>query len=169
MPPSALPADACALESINHLTEKVCQMWGRPELDLFLSRLIMDSRDGKRQGLPLEIATEILFLVQTNKLLRAINMQQQHSNMTLKEAFALIDQGDQKRIEIDVHDQPPVRADSDTRQKPPAQRAHMKQRAAAKPEITMAALSKLLFKLVFSKTFMLLVVAAISFKMFWPY
>lgn len=165
MPPSALPADACALESINHLTEKVCQMWGRPELDLFLSRLIMDSRDGKRQGLPLEIATEILFLVQTNKLLRAINMQQQHSNMTLKEAFALIDQGDQKRIEIDVHDQPPVRADSDTRQKPPAQ----KQRAAAKPEITMAALSKLLFKLVFSKTFMLLVVAAISFKMFWPY
>ena len=51
-----------ALEDIGHLTQKICAIWGTDDLDTFLSRLIMDARDGARQGLPVAVATEVLFL-----------------------------------------------------------------------------------------------------------
>ncbi|MFL6570483.1 MAG: hypothetical protein ACJ8G4_01925 [Burkholderiales bacterium] len=41
---------------------KLCLLWGRPECEAYISGLIMDSRDGKRQGLPWEAAMELMFL-----------------------------------------------------------------------------------------------------------
>ena len=58
----ALPSDACGLERLPHVLNKVCQLWGRPECEAYISRLIMDSRDGSRQGLPWEVAMELMFL-----------------------------------------------------------------------------------------------------------
>ena len=40
-------SERCALESISHIEKRVCLMWGSPELDLYISRLIMDARDGQ--------------------------------------------------------------------------------------------------------------------------
>ena len=40
-----------AVEDIGHLTQKICTIWGTPELDAFLSALLMDARDGARKGL----------------------------------------------------------------------------------------------------------------------
>lgn len=68
----AYPADACALERLPHISKRVCLLWGQPEFDAFTSHLMMDSRDGKRQGLPWDVAEEILFLAELRVVKRAI-------------------------------------------------------------------------------------------------
>jgi hypothetical protein len=68
----ASPAEACALEKLPHITKRVCLLWGHPEFDAFTSHLMMDSRDGKRQGLPWDVAEEILFLAELRVVKRAI-------------------------------------------------------------------------------------------------
>ena len=65
-------AEACALEKLPHITKRVCLLWGHPEFDAFTSHLMMDSRDGKRQGLPWDVAEEILFLAELRVVKRAI-------------------------------------------------------------------------------------------------
>ena len=61
-----------ALEKLPHITKRVCLLWGHPEFDAFTSHLLMDSRDGKRQGLPWEVAEELLFLAELRVVKRAI-------------------------------------------------------------------------------------------------
>jgi hypothetical protein len=68
----ALPSDACALESLPHVVNKLCLLWGRPECDAYISQLIMDSRDGKRQGLPWQAAMELMFLADLSVARRAL-------------------------------------------------------------------------------------------------
>ena len=70
--PGARSADMCALEKLPHITKRVCLLWGHPEFDAFTSHLMMDSRDGKRQGLPWEVAEEILFLAELRVVKRAL-------------------------------------------------------------------------------------------------
>ena len=64
--------EACALERLPHIIKRVCLLWGHPEFDAFTSHLMMDSRDGKRQGLPWDVAEEILFLAELRVVKRAI-------------------------------------------------------------------------------------------------
>lgn len=65
-------SENCALERLPHLTKKLCLLWEYPEFDSFCSHLLMDSRDGKRQGLPWDAAEEILFLADFRVTKRAI-------------------------------------------------------------------------------------------------
>jgi hypothetical protein len=58
----------------------------------------MNSRDGERQGLPLEIAAELAFLAKLNRVIRALDAARRLS-VSLDEAFRLIDEGDQARFE----------------------------------------------------------------------
>jgi hypothetical protein len=51
---------------------KLCQLWGKPECEAYISRLIMDSRDGKRQGLPWQAAMELMFLADLSVAKRAL-------------------------------------------------------------------------------------------------
>ena len=69
---TALPSDACGLERLPHVMNKLCQLWGRPECEAYISGLIMDSRDGKRQGLPWEVAMELMFLAELSVGRRAL-------------------------------------------------------------------------------------------------
>ena len=71
-PGKAALAEARALEKLPHITKRVCLLWGHPEFDAFTSHLMMDSRDGKRQGLPWDVAEEILFLAELRVVKRAI-------------------------------------------------------------------------------------------------
>jgi hypothetical protein len=68
----ARSAHMSALEKLPHITKRVCLLWGHPEFDAFPSHLLMDSRDGKRQGLPWEVAEELLFLAELRVVKRAI-------------------------------------------------------------------------------------------------
>ena len=61
-----------ALEKLPHISKRVCLLWQHPEFDAFTSHLLMDSRDGKRQGLPWDVAEELLFLAELRVVKRAI-------------------------------------------------------------------------------------------------
>lgn len=65
-------AAGSALERLPHISKRVCLLWGHPEFDAFTSHLLMDSRDGKRQGLPWDVAEELLFLAELRVVKRAI-------------------------------------------------------------------------------------------------
>jgi hypothetical protein len=69
---SALSPAACALERLPHVASNVRALWGKAEFELYVSSLIMDTRDGKRQGLPWDTAQELLFLVELSTTKRAV-------------------------------------------------------------------------------------------------
>ena len=103
-----------ALESIAHLTAKICSIWGTAELDTYLSGLFMDARDGARRGLPVPVAEEVMFLAQTNKVIRAMDLAKKQA-MSLREAYRIVDEGDQLRLRVDALDDPSVSRDTITR------------------------------------------------------
>ena len=61
-----------ALEKLPHLSSQVCFLWNQREFEIYVNRLIMDSRDGQRQGLPWDAAQELLFLLELSVAKRAL-------------------------------------------------------------------------------------------------
>ncbi|MBX9901008.1 MAG: hypothetical protein K2Y28_09525, partial [Burkholderiaceae bacterium] len=51
------------LEDMPHLIDKICSMWGGPELLPFLKALLVDDRDGKRTGFELSVYKDLLLLI----------------------------------------------------------------------------------------------------------
>lgn len=160
--------EAAALESIAHLKQKVCLMWGSPELDIFISRLIMDSRDGQRKGLPMPVAAELLFLAQINKLIRAIDLARKQK-INLQEAYRAVDNGDQKRLEADEMDNPLVSRDTIIRAREEERRSGLERRQAPQAEGAFASFGQMIFKLIASKAFLFVIGFALTAKLAWPY
>ncbi len=52
-----------ALEGYPHITESVCLMWGGREADAYISKLIIDTRGG-RKGFPRDVMDELLLLAE---------------------------------------------------------------------------------------------------------
>ena len=172
MNPSFNENERCALESIGHIQKKVCLMWGTPELDIFISRLIMDSRDGQRQGLPVQLGAELLFLAKTNKIIRAIDLIRAHQGMTLKDAMQHVEDGDQKRLGQDAFDNPMVSRDTVTRARDERRASQERATAARRPDKPTggsASLGQLVFYLLTNKYFLMLIAFALSMKLLWPY
>jgi hypothetical protein len=158
--------DRAALEDIAHLTRKICLIWATPELDSFLSRLLMDARDGDRQGLPVAVAAEILFLAQINKMVRAMDLTKQ-LNINTKEAYRLVDEGDQARMGADVLDDPLVSRDMVIRT---SRSAEAPARRADAPGAggQVQGLTQLLVMLIRSKWLAWVVVLILGTKFVWP-
>lgn len=57
-----------AVEQYTHLIEPLCALWGHPEFDRFVSRLIVNER-GSRRGFSAEVMDELLFLASLNQRL----------------------------------------------------------------------------------------------------
>jgi hypothetical protein len=167
-----LDKDQCALEALGHLQRKICLMWGSPELDVFISRLIMDSRDGQRQGLPMAVGAELLFLAQINKIIRAIDLISQQ-NLSLKEAYRIVDQGDQKRLEADALDNPLVSRDTVSRREErrtgSERRSTSSKTQHAPADGPFALFGQMVFRLVFSKAMLFIIALALTIKLLWPY
>jgi len=70
--PRVVENAAGALETMPHLVERICLLWGQGEFEPYVNRLILDSRDGARQGLPWEAAQELLFLAELSMAKRAL-------------------------------------------------------------------------------------------------
>lgn len=94
-----------ALEDMSRLAKNICAIWGTRELDSYMGKLLVDARDGARQGLPIEVAAEILFLIRANKMVRALERAEK-LNIDWTAAFAMIDKGDQGGLSSDVWDDP---------------------------------------------------------------
>jgi len=154
-----------ALEDIAHLARKVCLMWGTPELDTFLSRLIMDARDGDRQGLPIMVATEVLFLAQTNKMIRAIDLAKK-LNIRAEHAYRLVDEKDQTRLQTDAFDDPLVSHDTITRGNQSTASTARRSTTGAASQVQ--GLGELLMMLVRSKWLAWAIVLVLGAKFVWP-
>lgn len=178
--PAPLSAEAAALEKLGHLAHKVCMMWGSPELDLFFSRLIMDSRDGARQGLPVEVASEVMFLARTNKLVRAIDLAR-GQGIAFKEAYQAIDDGDAQRIEEDMRQHPQQYSQSpaltprsghdrrDGLERRVEQRANADRRSGAERRHTSAhAATSATGQSSFGKTLLLAIACIVAASVVWP-
>jgi hypothetical protein len=162
--------DRCALESLDHLNKKICLMWGSPELDIFISRLIMDSRDGARKGLPMEVGADLLFLAKTNKIIRAIDLAR-GQQVPFRDALRLVDEGDQKRLESDTLDNPLVSRDTIVRTRPAVEERRTGQERRQTTRRTggpLTLLGHLIFKLATSKLTIFLVVFVLVLKLMWP-
>lgn len=72
-PGRSISSHSSALEYLPHLTRQICGLWGKDELEGHLNSLIMDARDGRRQGLPLETVDELLFLLELIIAKRALH------------------------------------------------------------------------------------------------
>jgi len=109
----SIPAEPsrAALENIDHLTQKICLLWGTPELNVFIRELIFDSRNGSRQGLPMEVAAEVTFLAETNTLVRAIRWKKRLGT-TFSEALKAVEMEDDAPLHVDAFDDPRVSRDT---------------------------------------------------------
>jgi hypothetical protein len=54
-----------AIEAYPHLLQPLCTLWGHPEFDRYVNRLLVDERGG-RKGFSAEVVEELLFLAQLN-------------------------------------------------------------------------------------------------------
>jgi hypothetical protein len=177
-----------------HLSKKVCLMWGSPELDIFISRLIMDSRDGQRQGLPIEVGAELLFLAKANKIIRAIDIATTQK-VAFRYAMQLVEEGDQKRLEADSLDNPLVSRDTvvsnrnaersyrdrgperrnvpdrraDEREESNIRRSGLDRRRTLSEKGVTVTFGQLVFRIIFSKAALFLIAAALTAKLIWPY
>jgi hypothetical protein len=83
--PSISPG-ASALEHLPHLARKLCDLWGKDAFEDEVNQVIMDSRDGQRQGLPREVMDELLFLLELVIAKRALHAAES-TGMPFREAF----------------------------------------------------------------------------------
>ena len=64
---------AAALETMPHLVERICLLWGKAECESYLNGLLLDSRDGARRGLPWDAAQDLMFLAELSMAKRALH------------------------------------------------------------------------------------------------
>lgn len=157
------------LERLPHLCQKTIALWGTPELDAFLAHLMMDSREGTRQGLPLGVAAEVLFLAQTNKLVRAIDLAKR-TGLNLEEAFRRVDEADQKQLKIDPLDDPLVSRDTllrDEQRQGVSRHGHAKH-GRTSPANQVSGLFALLRMLLVNRWVLGPIVLALAYRHLWP-
>jgi len=86
-----------AIESLPHLAAKVQTMWATRDLDTFIHQVLIDSRDGQRQGLPVAVAAELLFVAKINQTVRTMETASR-LQLSLAEAGAIIEAGDRAAL-----------------------------------------------------------------------
>ena len=104
-PVSKAVNSVAAIESTPHLLARVQMMWGTRDFNAFVGTLFVDTRDGARKGLPVEVAEELLFLSPLDKMRRALDLATR-LNMSVKEAYQLIEREDQGPLKIPVGKSP---------------------------------------------------------------
>jgi hypothetical protein len=73
--PDLVPA-ASALERLPHVINRIRELWGQVEFEPYVNRLVTESRDGKRQGLPWDVARELFFLLELRIAKRALEAEE---------------------------------------------------------------------------------------------
>lgn len=82
-----------ALEAMPHLLKQIQSLWLSRDLNTFIAQLFLDSRDGARNGFPVEATRELLLLSRINQQLRAEETASL-LGLSLVEASDLIARGD---------------------------------------------------------------------------
>ncbi|HEY6895627.1 MAG TPA: hypothetical protein VI279_00060 [Rhodocyclaceae bacterium] len=137
-------------------------IWGTPELDTMISKLVMDSRDGSRQGFPMAVASELLWLAEINKVRRAMDLRDKTS-IRFDEAYAMIEKGDAARRGSDTWSDPNSGGQNLGRRyadKPEYVRPHRRREENTWTGVT--------FEVLTHKYILLLIIAVLTIKSAWP-
>ena len=102
--------DGAGLEGFGHLKDKVCALWAKPEMEDFVAELMLDSRDGRRKGLPASVLSDLVFLAEVNRTLR-IEMFARQLGIDTAKAAGMIEKADRERHGVDLLDDPLVSRD----------------------------------------------------------
>ncbi len=94
-----------AIESIDHLTQKICGTWGSREFEVFLNNLSSGSRDGDRNDFSIGVVSELIFLSDLNRMIRAIDLAAACS-ISIEEAYQHLEDEDQQLRGVDVWGDP---------------------------------------------------------------
>lgn len=86
-----------ALEAMPHVATQLIKHWGTREINTFIHQILLDTRDGSRQGFPVAAAQELMFLAEINLLVRAIDAAPL-LQITVDDACELIARGDQAAL-----------------------------------------------------------------------
>lgn len=82
-----IPPGLCALEyRLPRIADQCTKYWATPDFEPFIASLMMDSRDGGRQGIPWDAAQELLFLLEISIAKRAI-VAAQTTGMPYRQVF----------------------------------------------------------------------------------
>lgn len=154
--------EKAALESIPHICKRICAIWGSPELENYINTLVMDSRDGKRSGFPVDFANELMWLVEFNKLRRAIDLSCR-LNISLADARIKLD-NESTAGSVDAWSDPLVAGSSKGRRHADnPQLAHSPRRQEDK------AAGGIIFRLLTHKFVLIAIILILSLKNIWPY
>jgi hypothetical protein len=163
-----------ALESLPRLCTQVCAMWGEPGLDDFISELIMDSRDGTRQGLPMDAAAELFFLAQMLKSIRVLDIAKQEG-IDFSQACKLVYEAEQRDLKAGIYDDSQVAQDMTAREKrerrdgqrPPP--VYARQTADSDGGNVWLALLRFIASLLLNRLLLALLGAILFIKFAWPH
>jgi hypothetical protein len=96
-PPCYAKDTTSALEAMPHLANRITRLWKSRDLNTLIHELLLDSRDGNRQGFPREVAKELMFLARMNVIVRA-NDAAPLLGISIGDACRLIETGDHAAI-----------------------------------------------------------------------
>ena len=100
-----------ALEAFPNVLKKIASLWGTRELDKLIMEMIMDSREGTRQGFPVDAADELMFLEGCNQYVRALEISK-NMNIDVKKAMNMVVSGDQAHKTVDPWNDPTISKDA---------------------------------------------------------
>ena len=166
MPAPATPTRdtyAGPLERMPHLMRRVGQLWQTRDLSPYVDSLLLDSRDGQRDGLPPEVADELMLLADVNRVARAMRLADR-DNISYGEALRAlaIEDAAAKRSKHGEYDDPLVSHDT-MRSEDRAPRP----RAVASAVRNDSGAWGTLFRLLGNKWFLLCVVVAVVARAKW--
>lgn len=160
--------DKTALEGIPHICRKVCLIWGTSELDTFINSVVMDSRDGERRGLPIEVAADLLWLAKFNKFRRAHEFQLR-LKISLEEAYAKVQAEDLANTGVDQWADPTAGGVKTGRQRQGGAAAdRLSKRNPPRSSGSGNSLFGTIFGLATSRFTLYLIGGVLSFKLLWP-
>jgi hypothetical protein len=155
------PQHRTALESFPRIAEKVALLWKSRELEAFVNSLILDSRDGARQGFPMAVAHELMFLVETNRYVRAIEAAEK-LKIKFSEAYKMVVAGDEAHLKASVWDDP--LSGSENRKRESGRTSLNRQLSSAARGEQGDSFIFVVGRFVFSKWFIFVMFAALSVK-----
>lgn len=95
--PVAIVTKPSALEAMPHLVKRIIGKWRSRELNTMVHHILLDTRDGARQGFPPEAVQELMFLAELNLIARACEAAPL-LQISLSEACTLVAKGDQAAL-----------------------------------------------------------------------
>lgn len=156
------------LEKMPHIQEKVLKLWGKKDFNVFVQSLMMDTRDGRRQGFPPDAAEDLAMLAEVNTIGRAL-LVARRMNVPYRDALRKIE----AELEVDAGNPfaDPMVSRELARFAQDRQGGHVEhpqRRPATESDSATAGVMGFIMSLVLNRYTLILIIALMALRAFWP-